>query len=221
MPYIGRVSVMRDVILFDFDGPLVDSFRKHIDFCLRMAKKYELLRPLPEISDLAGWRIIADFPMVNFLKHIGFAPPEAIRIHDNEYLEEFGNQRTPPFYPGVREMIERLKVQGSRLGIISLNNRINIMSALGPMADCFDIILSADEFSTKPPALNLACSLLSVNPERAVYIGDAPHDFDAACAVKMPFIGVSYGWIIDGTEENFKSAASPEELEWMLAFLEE
>ncbi len=212
---------MRKIILFDFDGPLVDSLRKHIEFCLRMAIKYRLRQQLPHHSNLANWRKLVDFPMEKFLANIGFPAAMAKLIHDDEYLAEFGNQRTPPpFYPGVPEMIGRLKAEGNHLGIVSLNNRVNILSALGPMADCFDVILSADEFTTKPPALNLACALMGVNPERAIYVGDAPHDYDAARIIKMPFVGVKYGWIIDGTETEFNSAGSPEELEWMLAFYE-
>ena len=208
---------MPKVILFDFDGPLADSLRRHIEFCLRMNEKYGGQLVLPEASDIESWRKLVGFPMIKFLTNLGFSTEQAQIIHDDDYLREFGKKRKPvPLYPGAERLIRFLKNRGKQLGIVSLNHRYNILATLGPLIDQFGVIYSYNEFTKKPPALLSAVQFFGIEPTESVYIADALGDYQAACAVKMPFIGTSYGWQITGQETEFTSAASPGELELML-----
>ena len=212
---------MAKVILLDFDGPIIDSLGNHIDFCLRMNEKYGGPKMLPPADNLNAWRNLASYPMVNFLINIGFTASRAEYIRDHDYLPEFANQKNPaPLYPGMAELIAKLYAEGCHLGIVSQNLRQNILASIGRLTEHFSIISSNDEFPEKPPALIHAAHTLGIAPDRAVYIGDAPKDYKAACAVGMPFIGVSWGWQITGDEKDFVSAKSPEELEFLLAFME-
>lgn len=208
---------MTKVILFDFDGPLADSFSAHIEFCWRMSQKYLMQKAPPEVTDLNAWKKLIGFPMTDFLMNIGFSKEQAQQIYDNDYLPEFGRQKNPArLHSGVTELISELKNLGNTLGIVSLNTRGNILASLGELAEKFSVIYSCDEYPTKPPALTAATLLLGSTPEKSIYIGDALNDHAAACEVQMPFIGVSYGWSITGEEEGIVSAESPAHLKSML-----
>lgn len=206
---------MLKAVLFDFDGPLVNSFERHIDFCRRMNKKYSRGLTLPAVSDINDWRLIIGFPMVQFLVNIGFTAAEAQAIHDQDYLAEFGNQKNPaPLHSEIGSMLGHLSDRRHQLGlgIVSLNHRCNILASLGRLVDLFHEICSHDEFPKKTDALVFACSAFSCSPSEAVYIGDAEKDYQAADAVGMPFIGVSYGWEINPGDPRFPVVDSPREL---------
>jgi HAD superfamily hydrolase (TIGR01549 family) len=214
------ISMAKKIFLFDFDGVLADSLRKHIVFCLMINEKYQKNLRLPTIDDTNGWRPFVSFPFEKFLVNLGFSPEEAKLIHDVDYLEEFGPRSDARLlFDGVAEMIIELHKAGNRLGIVSLNTLSNILNSLGPLANYFDVISSADQFETKVPALINACARMKVSAEDAVYVGDALADFRAANEVNMPFIGASYGWQITGQEEEFPSVASIDDLYRVLANL--
>lgn len=211
----------RRFFLFDFDGVLADSLKKHIEFCLRVNEKYQKDLALPAIDDPKAWRPFVSFPFEKFLVNLGFSPDEAKIIHDTDYLEEFGLRSGPRLlFPGVTEMIIELHRAGNRLGIVSLNTFSNILNSLEELAGYFDVINTADQFpDNKVPALINACAILQIKAEDAVYVGDALSDFRAANEISMPFIGASYGWQISGEETEFPSVASVEDLHWVLANL--
>lgn len=210
---------MPKAIIFDFDGPLADSFRKHVGFCCRMNEKYGGPKMLPPAHNTAAWKKLAGYPITEFLTNLGFSPEKAREINDSDYAKEFGDQRdAAPLHPDMPAIIRNLKAEGNWLGIVSLNLRRNILASLGPLAGEFTVIYGCDDFPRKPPALKIALRALRSLPKDAVYIGDSLHDYQAALEVGMAFIGVSYGWQITGQESEFVSAASPAELEWMLAF---
>ena len=210
---------MPKAILFDFDGPLADSLNPHIDFLLRMSSIYGGPSTLPKAEDTEVWKNLSGYPMTRFMENVGFTKEQAKQIFSNEYDAEFANHPSP-LYIGVPKLINGLKNRGFILGIISLNLRVNILASLGNITDVFRVIHSADEFAEKTSALTDACQILQIKPVEAVYIGDAPKDYEAAHAVGMPFIGVAYGWQITGREKEYISARNPAELESMLAFLD-
>jgi phosphoglycolate phosphatase len=220
------MSTLLKLILFDFDGVLGDSLLKHIRFCLMVNKIYGAMpwvgeRILPDENDIVAWKKLVGFPMVEFLRNIGFADLTANIIHDNDYLREFGSPKNPaPLYPYIPIMLSRLQAKGYMLGIVSMNTRLNILASLGHSADVFLEILAYDDYPDKVTALRFASSYFNCRPEEVVYVGDAIKDYNAAREAGIPFIGTTYGWEIDGSESMFRSASSPEELERMLLALD-
>ncbi len=210
---------MPKVICLDFDGPIVNSLGPNIEFGLRMKEKYQGPKPLPPADHIIEWKKLVVFPMVAMFQNLGFSKEQAQYIHDHDYLEEFGNQRNPaPLHEGMQHIIRRLRDDGNRLAIVSLNYRCNILASLGELANSFEVIHSFNEFPEKPAALIDAAKRLGTTPEQAIYVGDSISDHHAARAVKMPFFGVSYGWQITGDEPEFVSAKTPRELESMLTY---
>ena len=91
--------------------------------------------------------------------------------------------------PGALAAVERFAAQGLALAVVS-NWDIGLHEKLGPLAACFQsVVTSAEIGAPKPdPAVFLAAlERLGVAPVRALHIGDDRSDEDGARAAGMRF----------------------------------
>lgn len=183
-----------DLIVFDWDGTLMDSTATIVK-CIRAAAR-DLDLPVP--SEKAAAYVIglglqeamqAVLPEVDSKYHLRMA--ERYRYH---YLAK-DQQLT--LFDGVREMLEDLAAQGYRLAVATGKSRAGLNRALAEsqLAPLFDATRCADETFSKPhPAmLEELTRELDQAMNRTVMIGDTTHDLQMALNAGTSSIGVRHG----------------------------
>ena len=188
-------------IAFDLDGTLVDSAPDLIGTLNRMLVD-EGLPPVPmeSASTLIGSGARA--LLVHGFEAAG-APVE--RAKSDELFERFlvdyaahiadGSQ---PF-EGVVETLERLSKRGAIL-VVATNKRSDLSELLLGKLDLtrhFAAIVGPDRVSARKPSgahLKEAVAIAGGDPERAIMVGDASPDADAAKDAGMPCILTTFGF---------------------------
>ena len=188
-------------IAFDLDGTLVDSAPDLIGTLNRLLVE-EGLPPVPmeSASTLIGSGARA--LLVHGFEAAG-APVE--RAKSDELFERFlvdyaahiadGSQ---PF-EGVVETLERLSERGAIL-VVATNKRSDLSELLLGKLDLtrhFAAIVGPDRVSARKPSgahLKEAVVIAGGDPERAIMVGDAAPDADAARDAGMPCILTTFGF---------------------------
>lgn len=195
-----------DLVVFDWDGTLVDS-TAHIAACIQASAR-DLALPVP--SDQAA-RYIIGLGLMDSMKYL-FPGLEEARYSDMtaRYSYHFlaGNHEIAPF-PGAVDLLEYLNTTGYVVGIATGKSRRGLDRALqdSGLARFFHISRCADEGFPKPhPGMlhHLMEEVLSP-AVRTVMIGDTTHDINMAHSAGTAAVAVSYG----AHEKQALLAASP------------
>ena len=196
---LSRDSVSRDnkyqVVIFDWDGTLVDSTARIVDSMQMAARTVGM----SDISDFAIQQII------------GLGLPEALRqlwpaINDAEledmrvyYPANFSNHSTVAvdFFANTHALLVQLKQLGYQLAVATGKTRRGLDEMLDRMAvkDAFAITRCADETTSKPDPhmLNEILDQLELRPEQALMVGDTSFDLDMAQVINMDSVGMTHG----------------------------
>ena len=102
-------------------------------------------------------------------------------------------------YPNVKEMLVGLQRRGFRLAIITNKPYKFIMPILKGLGieNYFELLLGGDSLAVKKPKpepLLHVCKELCVDISRSLMVGDSKNDILAAQAANIESIGVSYGY---------------------------
>lgn len=183
------------VIIFDWDGTLLDSADKIVACMQRAAADCSLLAPTAEaVRNIIGLelsRAIAQlFP--------GQSPAGVEEIRQ-AYARRFVEADHQPcaFFDGVAEGLQRLHRSGYRLCVATGKSRRGLDRVFShlPEASLFCATRCADETASKPDPLMLQelCDELVCRPEEAVMVGDTEYDLEMAQRIGMTSVGVAYG----------------------------
>ncbi len=185
----------QDLIVFDWDGTLVDSRRVIVD-TLQATLRQMGLDPLPpeEVQQVIG---------LGLYEAIQTLAPEA-GAADREHMRQiYGDlfkdipAGAMPFFPGVEEGLETLKTQGRRIAVATGKSRRGLDRMLREwgMEDYFHATRCADETASKPDPRMLGELLgeFGVPAEGAVFVGDTAFDMEMAHRLGMSRLAVTYG----------------------------
>ncbi|AYC33411.1 HAD family hydrolase [Pseudomonas cavernae] len=189
---------MRDyqLLIFDWDGTLVDSIQRIVD-SMRLAADG---CGLPWRDDVAIKGII------------GLGLPEAIRslypeLRDSACAERFRRLYSEHYlafeaepsrlFAGVGEALEAFRSEGYRLAVATGKSRRGLDAVLAGRGwlDYFDVTRCADETASKPDPRMLREILehCRVAPEQALMVGDSAFDLRMARNAGMDAVAVGYG----------------------------
>lgn len=184
----------RRLVIFDFDGTLADS----VPAIKRTARAVLLRHGLTDeaMGDLT--RLIGPpFPQAYSLVY-GFSAEEAAQITE-EYRAIYRSIGLSawPLFDGISELLGDLRAAG-RLTAVASSKRMELVRvalADNDATDLFDLALgkASDAESNKAGLVSRAIDELGVSVSDAVMVGDRHHDVEAAAAVGLPCVGVSYG----------------------------
>lgn len=187
------------LILFDFDGTLVDS-QANIHRC--MAKAFELQGltppPLSAVRRIVGLSL--ELAIEDLLEEAEAQHVDALAGH---YRDAFFALRNAPDYqeelfPGAREALEVLDHPDVCLGIATGKNLRGLRVALERhgLQDRFVTLQTPDHSPSKPhPGMvQRALSEIGCDPREAVLIGDTSYDIEMACNAGISSVGVGWGY---------------------------
>ncbi|NHC61775.1 phosphoglycolate phosphatase [Paenalcaligenes suwonensis] len=208
------------LVLFDFDGTLVDSAPDLAAAVNRLRHDrnlpplpYELLRPVAShgARGLLGTGLgldteHADYPIVR-----------------QQFLDYYAEDITTlsHLFSGVETMLDGLKEHNLPWGIVTnkaLGLTKPIMAKFELNHDC-KVLVGGDStpyLKPNPASLLLATSTYGIAPEHCIYVGDDLRDIQAGKAAGMPTIVAAYGYCKDDASVSEWGADaiahSPEEL---------
>ncbi len=191
-----------DFVLFDFDGTLYNTFLGIARSC-QYAMKVEMGREYPDIE---VFRKCIGPPLREiFVSGFGLSEEEARRTVQR-FRERYNREGVLEceLYPGVRELLNRLRAEKVGLAIASSKPASMIRTILGNdrLLDQFDFVTgiqSEDDPSTKTDMVRRALDYFGPDG-RAVMIGDRFYDAEGAQNMGIDFIAALYGF---GPESEF------------------
>ncbi len=183
------------VIIFDWDGTLMDSIDK-IVACVKQAAIVTELEVLPaeairQIIGLSLDKAMASlYPLQPLQKQVAM-----VAAYREQYIEL--NHQPTPFYPGVKDWLISLKEQGYILAVATGKGRNGLNRLLDKydVNDLFAVTYCADETISKPHPLmiNKILEDLNMQTHQALMIGDSSYDLEMANNANVDCVGVTYG----------------------------
>jgi HAD superfamily hydrolase (TIGR01509 family) len=175
------------VVLFDWDGTLLDSYHADSQAYLHMFRVLGISWGLEELERhySPDWH--------NVYRAVGL-PKERWPEADKLWRAGYREHRTVLQY-GANQVLHRLAAR-YRLGLVTSGSSVRVRTQLRAfgLARLFAVQVFGDEVPRRKPhpaALWLALSRLGVRPPSAVYVGDAPEDVMMARRAGVIAIGVT------------------------------
>ena len=183
-----------DLIVFDWDGTIVDSTAM-IAGCIRSAAS-DLGLAVPTMQQASH---VIGLGLLDALAHAvpGLATERAEEFSARYRHHYLACEPQIVLFDGVQAMLEELGSSGVPLAVATGKTRRGLARAFEStgLGRLFASSRCADEAQSKPhPAMLLHLGeQLGVQPQRMLMIGDTTHDLQMAAAAGAPSVGVTYG----------------------------
>lgn len=179
-----------DLVAFDFDGTLADSFPLVLDLLDVVALEHGFT-PIDH-DDLDRLRAMEPRAL---MRHLGVpmwkAPQIMARMH-RLMAERIHEVR---LFPGVGEALHRLHAQGATLALLTSNSTANVRTVLGePLWALFAHAECGASLFGKHSRLRGLLRRARIAPTRTLFVGDELRDAEAARAAAVPFAAVAWGY---------------------------
>jgi len=184
-----------DLIIFDWDGTLINSIDWITDCLQHAAVQYDC--PIPESQ--AAKNVIG----LSINKAMQTLFPEVdeqireqlVACYSQKYFSKQISQ--DDLFPGVYEMLVQLNEAGFQLAVATGKTRTGLQKALQATGteELFSITRCADETASKPDPrmLNEIIQHTNSAKDRSLMVGDSIHDLQMAVNAHISAIAVSCG----------------------------
>jgi phosphoglycolate phosphatase len=183
-----------DLIVFDWDGTLMDSTSTIVK-CIQAAAK-DLNLPIPD-NKAASYVIGLGLQEAMQAAIPDLDPKHYPRMVERYRYHYLANDQELTLFDGVRDMLSALAQDGYFLAVATGKSRVGLNRAMNDanLLSVFDATRCADETFSKPhPAmLHELTRELGQDINRTVMIGDTTHDLQMAINAGAACIAVQYG----------------------------
>ncbi|MFL2800443.1 MAG: HAD family hydrolase [Paracoccaceae bacterium] len=187
------------LLLFDYDGTLVDSAQMIIDGTIEAFNRCGLAPPkTEEIKAGIGQKL--DIAIESYLpsEYKGVLD-EVIRHYRAWYVEkDLEGTQFEPLFESVKPVLKILQQDGWNLGIATNKSLRGLSRGLSHhnIEKFFSIIMTTDHFTPKPDKAMAIHALrtLKVKNSKAFMIGDTVYDIKMGKDAKINTVGVTWGY---------------------------
>ena len=185
--------------IFDLDGTLLDTLQDlaaSVNYALRQHHMPE--HSLDDVRHFVGngVRLLMERAVPD-----GVGNPMFDAAFDTfrQYYMQHSLDNTGP-YPGITEMLQRLKARGKRLAVVSNKFDAATKELIAHFfGNLVEVAIGENEAQgvrkkPAPDTVNEALRQLGVGKERAVYVGDSDVDLQTAANSDLPCISVLWGF---------------------------
>ncbi len=188
---------MRDLLIFDLDGTLIDS-KEDLVSSVNAMLAWKHRDPLPHevvasyIGNGAPMLVKRALPGLNEDDHLA-----ALQFFLDYYRDHMLDATV--LYPGVREALDRLSAAGKRMAVLT-NKPVRISRAilegLGVAGHFFQIYGGNSFDLKKPDPIGVAALMkeTGIRADRCLMIGDSSVDIQTARNAGVASCGVTYGF---------------------------
>lgn len=179
------------VIIFDFDGTLADTLDAIVLITNRLSGEFGYKPASPEevikLKNLSSTKVIQQSGLS--LWKLPFLL-KRVRSEFNNHM----NELKP--VPGIKEVLLELKKRGYHLGILTSNDRENVLmfAKMHGLDSLFDFIHSEINLFGKGRAIEHLLSKSKLDRQEVIYVGDETRDIKAAQKANIKAISVSWGF---------------------------
>jgi len=192
--------MIKKLVLFDYDGTIVDSARMIVKGAIEAFRMCGLPDPDPnKVRENIGK------PLATALDAYG---PEGYEVNpemiSNAYRKWYAEQgrlglQDEPLFPGMFKLINDLKINKEfHIGVATNKSRIALNNGLKKhnLINIFDITLTMDEAKAKPdPDMAIqAMSMLNIEKKSTIIVGDTINDIGLGVNAGINSIGVAWGY---------------------------
>ena len=171
-------------VIFDIDGTLVDSVDLHARAWLETLQHFGYGATFQEVRSQIGKggdQLLPLFVPEGDLKRLG----EKIQNYRKRlYTSQYLSQVRP--FPRVRQLFERIKAEGRRIGLASSakGDELSHYKRLTGIDDLVEAQTSSDDAEKSKPHPDIFLAALeqlgNIEPQAVIVIGDTPYDAVAA-----------------------------------------
>ena len=195
----------KQLLIFDFDGTLIDSVPDLADATNAMLTT--LGKNSYPIDTIRNWvgngsRMLVERALVGKIEVLdGELTEEAVDHAEQVFFDAYSNMGGSKTiaYPDVDGGLKKLQAAGFKLALVT-NKPIRFVPKILQFfgwQDLFSEVLGGDSLSVKKPdpaPLLHVCEALDVTPAQAIMIGDSRNDILAGQNANMDTLGLSYGY---------------------------
>lgn len=183
-----------ELIIFDWDGTLMDSAQKIVS-CMQGAAKQANL-PIPEDSEVKHIIGISLIPAIQQLFNVSEVLADKVaQLYKQNFVVL--DQTPCQLFTGSRQVLQHLHSKPVKLAVATGKARIGLERVWqqSQTKEFFATSRCGDEAQSKPhpDMLQQILHELNISAKNALMVGDTTHDLGMADALGMDCIGVSYG----------------------------
>jgi pyrophosphatase PpaX len=183
-----------DACLYDLDGTLIDSIALIFTTYRHTLMQHHGEAP-PDDVWLRGLGTTLREQLGPFAADVDELESMVATYRDFNFTHHDAMIR--PF-PGTRAAVQELKDRGVALGIVTSKMQYGLQRGLQVcgLDDLFTVLVAADDVGKHKPdpaPVQLALERLQIEPERALFVGDSPHDVVAGNAAGVTTAAVLWG----------------------------
>ncbi|QDF66839.1 HAD-IA family hydrolase [Shewanella sp. SNU WT4] len=183
-----------DLIVFDWDGTLMDSIGKIIACVDKLACHLQLPAP-SEAQTRAIIGLSLAEALATLFPQVPLSSQLLIDIFRQQFIEV--DAVPTPLFVGVESLLQQLTEQGFTLAVATGKSKVGLDTALQQtgLGHYFKASRTSDECSSKPhpQMLHEIMQQLNIDAARTIMIGDSRLDMQMGKSAEVATIGVSYG----------------------------
>ena len=181
------------LIIFDWDGTVMDSVPKNVNTVKLVASKHGIKSPSEKaIRCIIGLSLEVAIDIL-------FDETDLTPILAASYKDIYKNHDATPahLFPHVEQSLKALVSKGYKLAVATGKSRVglNRLMAESNLENMFCSTRTACECDSKPsPQMILEiCDELDIAPQQTVMVGDTSMDLEMAANANVRSVGVSFG----------------------------